>query len=218
MKQIHIFDCDGVIVDSEILAIEVLLESLKPYGFSSDVQSWAGDFSGYRTKDILQMLREKHGLPLPTDFYEQNRVLAKQRFQNELKAIPGMPELITSLSGKQAVVSNSKKDHVEMCLEKAGLIGHFEPHIYSSDMVINSKPAPDLYLLALERLEVRAEDCVVVEDSVAGAQAAIGAGIEVIGFVGGLHVDQRQIPALLEVGVSHIAHDAEELKMLFLTL
>ncbi|MEM7374175.1 MAG: HAD-IA family hydrolase [Bacteroidota bacterium] len=211
MKQFIIFDCDGVIVDSEILAIEVLLSSLKPYGYSSTVQKWASEYSGLRTRDILDLLRRRHGLPLPEDFYEQNRSVAKQRFQKDLTAVPGMPELILSLSVCKAVVSNSKQNHVALCLEKANLSACFDPHIYTSDMVVHSKPAPDLYLLALEQLNASPDKCIVVEDSVAGASAAIAAGIEVIGFVGGLHVTDEHADVLLKAGVSQIATDAEQL-------
>lgn len=212
MKQVHIFDNDGVIVDSEMLAIEVMLEALAPYGYHSDPRTWGSRYSGMLTKDILASLEEEYGLKLAADFYENTRAKAQEKFQSELKAIKGMPDLIRSLPGKKAVVSNSKKDHVKSCLERAKLTEVFGAHTFSVDMVDRPKPHPDLYLLAVNTLQVDPQVCIVVEDSATGVTAARAAGLEVIGFMGAGHVSEGHELSLLEAGAKQVARDAAELK------
>ena len=187
-----IFDCDGVLVDSETISIATEREMLAHWGLDYPFEIFVSRFVGLHNRDFHAALAEdaiEHGLPLPQDFADQLQARIWQRFETDLRAIEGVLEVSTAFSGAQAVASSSEAPKLVRKLHLTGLHDTFAPHIYSSDLVTHGKPAPDLFLHAAEQVGVRPEACLVIEDSVNGVKAARAAGMTAWGFTGGGHAD-----------------------------
>ncbi|WNJ21013.1 HAD family hydrolase [Pontibacter sp. G13] len=212
MKSRIIFDCDGVIVDSEILAAQNFLEALAQFDYTPNLDEYTKIYAGKKDTDIVRILKDELGLKLPEGFLEETHQKLKARFAEELKVIPGMGELIRGLEMPKAVVSNSDLKHVEMCLELAGLSEVFGDRIFSADQVANPKPAPDVYEFAIEQLGWNKEECLVVEDSLTGVEAAVGAGLEVVGFLGAGHIMGNHGEQVLALGAQALAENANSLQ------
>lgn len=206
-----IFDCDGVLIDSEYLAVHVMLRMLEPYGYHSNFQEFSSAFTGMLDTKILAHIAEEHKINFPKDFYQQIEAERDKTFQNELSPIAGMPELVKSLSVPKSVVSNSHVAHVAMALEMCDLTAEFGGRIYSSEHVEHPKPDPAVYLFALKALGLLTKDVCVIEDSLTGVRSAKGAGCKVIGFLGGKHIAPGHGDKLKALGADQIAADANEL-------
>ena len=206
-----IFDCDGVLIDSEYVAVNVMLKMLSPFGYQTTFQAFSSQFTGMLDTEILKYLNEQEGLPFPPNFYQQIEAERDRVFEEELKPVQGMPELVKSISFPKSVVSNSHVVHVQMSLDICGIRPLFEERIYSSEHVPKPKPHPDVYLHALNSLSLSPDEVLVVEDSLTGVQAARGAGCKVIGFAGASHISEGHTDKLLELGVEKAAATPEEL-------
>ncbi|KJS23896.1 MAG: hypothetical protein VR75_17440 [Hyphomonadaceae bacterium BRH_c29] len=201
-----IFDCDGVLVDSEVIAIQCERDMLAQWGLEYDFQTFVSRFVGLHNRDFhiaLASDAKAAGLTLPEDFGYLLHANNWVRYEAELTAIDGVMDVVAAFPGRQAVASSSEADKLVRKLEITGLHDTFAPYVYSSDLVANGKPAPDLFLLAAERIGARPEACVVVEDSVNGVKAALAAGMTAWGFTGGGHADAGLAGRLAEAG----AHD-----------
>ncbi len=195
-----IFDCDGVLVDSEALSCQIDAELLTECGVPYTTEDIARDFIGVSLKDQIARIESQHGIRLPADFTERlNRTLFA-RFETDLKPIEGVREAILSLPYRRCVASSSLPERIALSLRITGLSDLFE-HIFSASEVPRGKPAPDLFLHAATRMGVSPEQCVVIEDSTAGVQAAIAAGMRVIGFAGGSHCSPEHADKLRRAGV-----------------
>jgi HAD superfamily hydrolase (TIGR01509 family) len=212
-----IFDCDGVLVDSEILAARIALRMLAPYGIQPGEAEFCRRFSGMMEQDILAVLQAEYAVRLPETFMEELLAASRHAHETELEAIPGMPAMLEALPPlPKSVASNSSVRHVAHSLQRTGMSGYFGERYFSSHHVPRPKPAPDVYLHALSQIGLTAADCLVVEDSVAGATAALAAGLDVIGFLGGGHIFEAHADRLRQAGVRVLAADAEELRALLL--
>jgi HAD superfamily hydrolase (TIGR01509 family) len=209
-----LFDCDGVLIDSEILATRVSLRKLADFGYAATEHAHSQRFAGMMDTAILRILSQELNTLWPEDFYDDLQSSMQQAFKEELAAIPGMPELLASLSIPKAVVSNSSMHHVQTSLLATGMYGFFEERMFSSQQVQHPKPAPDLYLLALQTLGLTPAQTLVVEDSPSGVTAAKAAGLEVVGFLGASHIFEGHDQKLLEAGADHLATDASSLEAL----
>ncbi len=149
-------------------------------------------FLGTSASHEIAYLRDRFGIDITPDLADYRDRLA-QRFRQDLTAIPGMPEALARLDGPRAVASSSSPERLRLSLGLTGLWDRFAPHVYSASMVQNGKPAPDLFLLAADRLGASPADCVVIEDSPAGIRAAQAAGMRVIGFLGGGHAGPARL-------------------------
>ncbi|WJS84275.1 HAD-IA family hydrolase [Paracoccus sp. TOH] len=190
-----IFDCDGVLVDSEPLAVaelEILLQGLGAPISSARIYD---EFLGRSVSTIVEAARG-YGIDLGPALPGFSAALAR-RFRRDLRPIPGMVEVLAQLSGPRAVASSSAPDRLALSLALTGLAPLFGPHVYSATQVEHGKPAPDLFLFAAGHLGVAPADCVVIEDSPAGLRAARAAGMRVIGFLGGSHADQARLAGKL---------------------
>jgi HAD superfamily hydrolase (TIGR01509 family) len=195
-----IFDCDGVLVDSEIIAYRVFAECLNEAGVMLSVDE-AMAFGVGKSATILVAAAEKEfGRSLPVNFMENMRARVMAAFTQELKAVEGIIELLAALKLKRCVASNSHIDWVRHALTTTGLSPHLDSHIYTAAMVERGKPAPDLFLFAAAQHGVRPEKCLVIEDSFSGVSAALAAGMPVIGFVGGSHCRPGHADAMREAG------------------
>ncbi|MEM6801546.1 MAG: HAD family phosphatase [Bacteroidota bacterium] len=207
-----IFDCDGVLVDSEYVAVNIMLRLLKPYGYTASFEEFSSQFTGMLDTAILAHLREHEGLPLPDDFYHQIESERDRAYLEEIEAVPGMPALIKSLKIPKSVVSNSHVFHVKLSLKICGLEEVFGEYIYSSEHVAHPKPHPDVYLHALASRNLSPQEVLVIEDSLTGVQAATSAGCKVIGFAGARHVGTAHMKKLASMGVEQVAASAHELE------
>ena len=219
MIQAVIFDCDGVLVDSEIIAVEVERALLAEHGLHYEVPDFIARFMGMSDKAFYAALSEdsqsRLGRALPADF--KARVDAGKRVLNEQKlaAIVGIEAAVARLSLLKAVASSSEIHHLDYKLRKTGLWDLFAPHIYSADHVTHAKPAPDLFLHAANALGVDPSGCLVIEDSVNGVKAALAANMRVWGFAGGGHIDDSGRARLTAAGAERIVDDWDTAGVLF---
>lgn len=209
--QCVIFDCDGVLVDSEIIANQTALQMLRPYGFVMTPEEYGRQYAGKVEEDILRIIQEEHGINLPSDFITRLRQAIDHDLDHELRPIPGMKEVITALPVPRAVVSNSRLVRVVASLKVAGLSASFGDNVFAVDLVQNPKPAPDLYLYAAQHLGVPPAACLVVEDSASGVTAAHRAGMPVIGFLAASHIPPGHAVTLKQAGARSTASSAAEL-------
>ena len=183
-----IFDCDGVLIDSEGLASRVEAELLKELGLDLSVEETQALFLGKTVDGVLDLIAARTG-NRPGSVFTYNWAFATAHaFMRELRPTPGIRALVEELrraGHPLAVASQSPLARVRLSLEVTGLAGLFGDHIYVTSMVARPKPAPDIYLLAARKLGVGPADCVVIEDSPAGAAAARGAGMRALGYAPG---------------------------------
>jgi HAD superfamily hydrolase (TIGR01509 family) len=211
-----IFDCDGVLVDSEILALEVELEILEGCGLSYEKGDFIRRFMGTADSHFRDLLdadsRERLGRPLRADFLEVTHAARERICRERLAEVPGARAAVLAIGARKAVASSSQPDFLREKLTLANLVEAFEPHIYSTRLVPRGKPAPDIFLYAAERLEAAPARCLVLEDSVNGVVAGKAAGMEVWGFVGGSHCDAEMAGHLTEAGADRVVGSWAELE------
>jgi HAD superfamily hydrolase (TIGR01509 family) len=203
--QLVIFDSDGVLVDSEPIASRVLAETLTDFGFATSSRDAIDRYTGISLKAVLAKIEAELDRPLPAGFLATLRQRDVAAFQAELQPMPGVVETLETLDRlnlAKCVASSGTVDKLRVTLGVSGLSRYFEPHIFSAEMVESSKPAPDLFLYAAQRMGVRPEACVVIEDSVPGIEAAQAAGMRSFGFIGGGHVPPGHRAALGKAGAA----------------
>ncbi|GAB4429630.1 MAG: HAD family hydrolase [Bacteroidia bacterium] len=210
----YLFDCDGVIVDSEILATRAALRALAPYGYTRSEEEHCRRFSGMMDTEIVALLSAELGVVFPPDFHSRLLADTEHQMRHELAPVAGMPDLLRALPLPLAVVSNSSLAHVERSLRRVGVWDRFEGRAFSSEQVARPKPFPDLYLHALATLGIAAADTLVVEDSPTGVAAAKAAGLYVIGFLGASNVFDGHGEVLRARGADALAADAAALRSL----
>jgi HAD superfamily hydrolase (TIGR01509 family) len=202
-----IFDCDGVLVDSEVIAIEVELAALADAGLTYELGEYKLRFMGTSTAAFYAALEQdcrlRNGSGLPTDFREKCRALYRAA-AHRLAEVPGARKAIAALLRPKAVASSSTAEALSEKLRVAGLWDLFAPHIYSADHVTHAKPGPDLFLHAANALCVEPARCLVLEDSANGVIAARAAGMTVWGFTGGGHMDDVTASRLLAAGAERL--------------
>jgi HAD superfamily hydrolase (TIGR01509 family) len=182
-----IFDCDGVLVDSEPVSVRVLVAALRQHGIEMAEDEAYGRFLGRSLATMKQVMDEEYGFHTGPEFLEGMRLDLYARFREELQPIPGIADTLDRLTVARCVASSSNPDRIRLSLSITGLIDKLEPHIFSATMVKNGKPAPDLFLHAASQMGMDPKDCIVIEDSPAGIEAAQRAGMTVFAFTGGSH-------------------------------
>ncbi len=192
-----IFDCDGVLVDSELLSCQCLSEVLATCGVRLELAEALELFLGRSITTVLQHYAAQ-GRKLPDHFLSDLKIRVRETFQSSLRPIPGIASLLSGLRTPHCVASSSDLDRVSFSLARTGLLPCFGDRIYTSEMVARGKPAPDLFLYAAEKMLAVPERTLVIEDSVSGVAAARAAGMKVWGFVGGSHYESRDGRAILQ--------------------
>jgi HAD superfamily hydrolase (TIGR01509 family) len=187
VPKLIIFDCDGVLVDSEPISIGVLLDVLAREGRVIEEGAAYRYFLGRSMATIGELLESDFDFVITEEHLEDIRHELYQRFRKELQPIRNIRATLEQLTVPYCVASSSQPERIRLSLEVAGLLDLFEPRIYSAVMVRHGKPAPDLFLYAAREMGVAAADCVVIEDSPAGIKAAKRAGMPVFAFHGGSH-------------------------------
>ena len=206
-----IFDCDGVLVDSEILHQEVEAElGREVLGIERDPLTHGRLFTGKGLQNLLAAWEAESGKPLPPGLEDEMARRKRDAFTTRLKAIPFVADALAKLSGfRRCVASGTPVQTLEIALKSTGLYDNFAPHLFSSTMVARGKPAPDVFLYAAEKMRAAPGDCIVIEDTEHGVQAALAAKMRVIGFTGGSHCDASHAEKLR--GADGIISDMREL-------
>lgn len=185
MYELIIFDCDGVLVDSEKLAAEVFSVCLQQHQVDWDAEKCLTRFKGLTLPNCLQLLRSEEGVVLDENFLAQLKSATTERFDRDLRPIPGISDVLEHLSEAQrpfCVASNGHRDKILHTLKTVSFDSYFGSAIFSAEQVAKGKPEPDLFLLAAETYGVSPQFCCVIEDSKPGVTAAIAAGMDVILF------------------------------------
>ena len=193
-----IFDCDGVLVDSEPLAMRVLLEAIASRGVELDPETGYDRFLGRSLASICQSLARDFGVTLDATALAEIRQRLYATFAAELQPIPGIAQTLERLATPFCVASSSQPERVELSLRTTGLWPHFAGKLFSATMVAHGKPAPDLFLHAARTMGHAPGATVVVEDSPVGLQAAKAAGMHTIAFTGATHARTPSHHAALE--------------------
>ena len=210
-----IFDCDGVIVNSEAICQKIEIDCLAEIGLAFDPLEYSNRFLGSGRNEYYDALNQEHqrrlGRPLPTSVFVSMHERTSVELDLRLAAVAGVEAAVRSINIPVAVASGSSASSLEEKLSKVGLHDLFAPHIYSADLVERGKPAPDIFLYAAEQLGVAAERCVAVEDSINGILSALRAGMITVGFTGGGHCGTGHRDRLKQVGAAHVIEHMDQL-------
>ena len=182
-----IFDCDGVLVDSEPIFSQVHAEILSECGYKITPEILGERFCGISDAEMLAAIEREWGKSLPADYRDRVAAVADASCEAMLTAFPGIHATLDQMPAPICVASSGTPERIRKSLGLTGLLGCFEPHVFSAAMVARGKPAPDLFLFAARAMGADPARCVVIEDSVPGVRAAVSAGMAAIGFCGGSH-------------------------------
>lgn len=193
MEKLVIFDCDGVLVDSEVIANRIDAQALSSFGYPITTEEYIERFIGLNTKTVCQMILQESGIEIPIDYDVSFLPTLFKAFETELTSlIRPVLEIIDGMKVSRCIVSNSPRNRVLRSLELTKQLSYFQDQsIFTSQQVANGKPAPDLFVYAANQMGYYPENCIVIEDSAAGIEAALAAGMNVIGFLGGGHVEHK---------------------------
>ncbi|MFL6791394.1 MAG: HAD family hydrolase [Bradyrhizobium sp.] len=219
-----IFDCDGVLVDSELISCRAHAETLTRHGYPITSEQVLKRFLGVSDREARLIIENEFGRSLPDDFEAQVKAATLKFYAGDLQAIANVGAAIAALELPKCVASSGTPEKIRHGLTCAGLHDLLAPHIFSASQVKCGKPAPDLFLFAAEQMKVAPKRCIVIEDSVPGVTGARAAGMVVLGFHGGSHCspghadmlraagatvtfdDMRQLPGLIRrIGVEAVA-------------
>jgi HAD superfamily hydrolase (TIGR01509 family) len=210
-----IFDCDGVLVDSENLSAEVLTELLAQHGIAIDAAAFRSDFLGRSFMSASERLRQRTGKTLVPDFHDRYLERLLQTFSNRLQSMAGVENLLAQLAVRKCVASSSNPQRLTHSLACSGLASWFGGDVFSGVMVEKAKPAPDLFLLAAQCMAVEPKRCLVIEDSEMGLLAGRAAGMTVWHFRGGSHFLDG-LGAITDAPCDGVANDMWQLLDMFI--
>jgi HAD superfamily hydrolase (TIGR01509 family) len=184
--ELLIFDCDGVLTDSERIAVKVDLQVLEEIGLPLSESEVITLFMGRSDEETRDEIENRLGRALPDDWQQQVDARYRAAFTAELTPVPGIVEALDQLTLRNCVASSASHEHLRFTLGLTGLYARFEGRIFSADDVAAGKPAPDVFLYAAKQMQADPRHCLVVEDSVNGVRAARAAGMPVLAYGGGL--------------------------------
>ena len=223
--ELVIFDCDGVLVDSEVISCRAHAETLTRHGYPITSEQVLTRFLGVSDREARQAIETELGHKLPDDFEQQVKTATLRSYADDLRLIPNIDTAIAAIDLPKCVASSGTPEKIRHGLTCAGLYDLLAPHIFSASQVKRGKPAPDLFLFAAGQMRASPERCVVIEDSIPGITGALAAGMTVLGFYGGSHClpgyadtlraagaaltfdDMRQLPELVaRIGAAVVAN------------
>jgi HAD superfamily hydrolase (TIGR01509 family) len=215
MKSGLIFDFDGVIADSEVLAGTILAKFVNDLGLATTLNEALNRYGGKRWSDILAAVEDSFGQKLPEGFSERLKEATLSSFRQDLRAIEGVADFLTQFRElPHCVASSSSLDRLILCLDILGLTKEFGDFVFSAEMVARGKPFPDVFLLAAERMKVNPLDCIVIEDSPNGVRAGVAAGMTVIGLCAASHLQPGHAQRLIAAGASYSANSWNEVSVI----
>jgi beta-phosphoglucomutase-like phosphatase (HAD superfamily) len=201
-----IFDFDGVIADSEAIANTVLAEIVTQLGHSTTLDQALDRYSGRRWDEAIAEIEAAIGKPLPEDFSGTLKRATLDRFRADLKEVNGAGRFIKRFSHlPRCIASSSSIDRLQLCLSVLALEAEFSGRVFSADMVARGKPHPDIFLFAAGKLGVKPDQCLVIEDSAGGIQAAVAAGMTAVGLCAASHIRAGHDLKLRDAGALHLA-------------
>jgi HAD superfamily hydrolase (TIGR01509 family) len=206
-----IFDCDGVLVDSEVISCRVHAEVLTRHGYPITADQVRERFLGRSARDANIEIEKELGRPLPEAYDPERRAALRDALAQSVEAIPHIREVLDVIDTRMCVASSGAHEKIFTTLSRAGLYGRFAPHIFSAFQVSASKPAPDLFLFAAEQMGATPARCLVIEDSLSGVMAGRAAGMTVIGFTGGSHCRAGDAERLLAAGAGIVIDNMRKL-------
>jgi HAD superfamily hydrolase (TIGR01509 family) len=206
-----IFDCDGVLVDSESIINRAHARRLSACGYAITEQELVARFCGMSDSEMLEIIEHERNRPLPAAYAGQVEAIIEREFQHSLASIPGVRDVLDALPAPVCVASSSTPGQLRRKLELTGLLGRFGDRRFSAAMVARGKPAPDLFLHAAAEMGATSDRCVVIEDSPAGITAARAADMVAIGFCGGSHCQPGHEIALRDCGAALVIADMRQL-------
>jgi HAD superfamily hydrolase (TIGR01509 family) len=216
-----IFDCDGTLIDSEIIASAIDAAAMTRLGLPTTATEFGMRFTGVPHREIWRIIEGELGRPIPDGFFEALKAESERRFAEELEVIDGVHDAVAAvdrLGLRRCIASSTGLASLRRNLTTTGLIELFDPHIFSASQCARGKPSPDVFLFAASQVGADPAECLVIEDSVAGVTAARRATMAVIGFTGGGHADpelgtrlagagaQVVVPTMHELGAAVAAH------------
>jgi HAD superfamily hydrolase (TIGR01509 family) len=201
-----IFDCDGVLIDSELLACRAVAECLAEDRIAVSADEIMERYTGISWAGMVADLERRHG-PMAADFDDRHRRRFWPLLEAELKPIPGIAAVLDAMPCRSCVASSGRPDRLNFALSLVGLYDRFHPNVFSAVEVARGKPAPDLFLHAAQRMGVAPAACVVVEDSLPGIAAARAAGMTALGFAGGSHCRPDHAARLRAAGAALVIAD-----------
>lgn len=209
-----IFDCDGVLVDSEVISCQAHADVLSASGYPITAAQVFDRFLGRSAKQARVEVEAELGRALPEDFTARLQERLFRAFEADLKAVIGITQALDAIDIPVCVASSGSHERMRVSLGAVRLYERFAPHIYSSSQVAHGKPAPDLFLFAAAQMKADPAACVVVEDSVAGIRGAVAAGMTVLGFHGGSHCGPDHAATLQAAGATATFGDMSQLPVL----
>lgn len=193
MVDLVIFDCDGVLIDSEIISARMLVQELAAFGVRIDLAYVARHFLGRSYPTVMAQIRREFGLDLPAAFEDQYRERLLEEFGRSLRVMPGVTEVLDALAVPFCVATSSSPRRAAMSLRLTGLADRVGDRLFTATQVDRGKPAPDLFLFAAAQMGVDPARALVIEDSLTGLRAGQAAGMTVWHFTGGSHFTQRDL-------------------------
>jgi HAD superfamily hydrolase (TIGR01509 family) len=206
-----IFDCDGVLVDSEVISCRAHAETLTRHGYPITSEQVFDRFLGRSTRQAHLEVEAELGRSLPDDFNTQLQDELYRSFEATLQAVPHIDQALDAIPQAVCVASSGSQERMRVSLGCAGLYDRFAPNIFSATQVAHGKPAPDLFLFAAKQMRTAPGRCLVVEDSIPGITGAVAAGMTVLGFHGGSHCRPGYADTLRAAGAGAIFDDMREL-------
>ena len=193
MFDLCIFDCDGVLIDSEIISANMLIAELTALGVEIDLDYVARHFLGRSYPTVMKQIRLEFGLDLPDDFEARYRARLLAAFETDLRVMPGVAEVLDQIAVPWCVATSSSPPRANRSLEIVGLAERAQGRIFTASEVAQGKPAPDLFLHAARQMGVDPARCLVIEDSLTGIRAGLAAGMTVWRFTGASHLKGRPL-------------------------
>lgn len=207
-----LWDCDGVLIDSEVIACRIAAAWFSEHGYAISTESFIERFMGKGSKQILQEIADETGNDYSSRFMSAGfKAQQTAAFEKFLKPIDGIGEVLSMIDLPMAVASGSELARLHHTLGICGLRSFFDEHIYSTEMVAKGKPAPDIFLCAAEKLGVSPHECLVVEDGVHGIHAAQAAGMQVVAFTGACHMTAALRSKIRSLGAMTAIDDIRDL-------
>lgn len=206
-----IYDFDGVIADSEVLANVVLAEAVTALGLPTTLQQSFDRYMGKRSAEIVVAIEDTLGRKIVPTFTDDLRVATLARFRHELREVSGARDFILRHAHLPCcIASSSSAERLRVSLDAIRLAEDFADRVFSADLVPRGKPHPDIFLYAADRIGVAPEHCLVVEDSTGGVRAGVAAGMTVLGLCAGAHIQPGHADRLRDAGATHVAASWQE--------
>ena len=186
--ELVIFDCDGVLVDSEMLSASVLMQMLSEIGLPITHEIFRSDFLGRSYASATERFERRIGKPFPPEFNAEYRTRLLEKMRGNLKSMTGVEEVLAAMRVPYCLATGSSPPRLAVTLAESGLEKYFTGRAFTTSLVKNGKPAPDIFLHVASTMGANVASCLVIEDSEMGVRAALAAGMEVWHFAGGSHI------------------------------